>query len=146
MIVISEITKAELVEKMISFLKGHPNFVMSKKFSDTKYSLLKNESFVGESYRVGGLTGGDCWGGEANQSVEKDEKPMFEKLDSFLECYFSDLTFIEYRKIIPLIMHDYYTEYEYYGNYTNYEFEYVTFNELADKIIDIYEKRESNKD
>lgn len=68
----------------------------------------------------GGVSGGNCWGDEANQPVYGEPMPEFDDLDNLLIEIVPDMGILHYKKLIQLITDDESCEYEYYGNSTIY--------------------------
>lgn len=121
-----------LKSQLEEFLKANPNpyiygHDMGKSF----------EGFHSDSWVTGGLTGGNCWGSEADQSVTAEDEPEFNQLDLFLETYYPKITFLQYKKLLPLIKTKDFTVGEYYGNYTDYRISYVTFEDIIDVMADL---------
>lgn len=83
-------------------------------------------------WRVGGLQGGNCWGGYADQGVEADNEPDLDTLDHFIEKYFPSLSFLQYKRLMKLIKTDDETNYEYYGNYYIYRYKFLELKDLYD--------------
>ena len=73
-------------------------------------------------WTTGGMSGGNCWGDDANYSVTPEDEPEDEALDKILESVCPNLTFLQYRKLLKASVYDRDTDnqYEYYGNYTTY--------------------------
>ncbi len=124
-----------LLEK---YLKDNPNpYLYGYRPDDNPNAANENNAFFSDSWRVGGLTGGNCWGGEADEPVETEEEAPLTLLDSFLETYFPTITFLQYRKLLALVQKKTFRSYEYYGNYTEYRISYIKFDELAQCLSDI---------
>lgn len=96
---------------------------------------LELEFFASESWRCGGLTGGNCWGDQADHPVESDPENQITSLDKFLEEFYPETSFLVYRKLLDKISYTEYSNYEYYGNYNIYRFKYITLEE----IISVFE-------
>lgn len=121
-----------LKSQLEEYLKANPNpYIyggdMGKSF----------EGFHSDSWTVGGLTGGNCWGSDADQAVRAEEAPEFNQLDQFLETYYPKITFLQYKKLLPLIKTREFTVGEYYGNYTDYRVFYVTFEDIIDVMANL---------
>lgn len=93
-----------------------------------------------DSWVVGGLTGGNCWGGEADMPVTADEEPDGD-LDEFLTLICPDLTFMQYRRLMKSDVLEYETksQSEYYGNYTDYRYRTINLDKLYQALKDIYD-------
>lgn len=72
-------------------------------------------------WRTGGMDGGSCWGGKPNTPISGELEPEFEELDAVLEELVPNLSYLDYKKLTPLVKveSDIY-EPEYYGNYSQY--------------------------
>jgi len=113
--------------------------ILKEKFnSETQYNYyikdknVLNEIIISDYWTVGGLTGGNCFGGSADFSVEAEPEEEFTQLDDFIEEYFPDTTFSKYRKIMSMIKFNEESHYEYYGNYTVYRWKYISFRDLIE--------------
>lgn len=127
--------KKEIKDLLKQFLKDNPNpYLYGYRKSYWSKDDLEKESdvFFSESWRIGGLTGGNCWGGVADQSISAEDQAEFTQLDQFLEKYFPKITFLQYKKLLPLIKTQDFSVGEYYGNYTEYRISYVKFDDIAD--------------
>ena len=99
-------------------------------FGDTNYYSVE--------WRTGGMSGGNCWGDEPSYSVDADEVPEMTMLDEFLEEICPEITFLQYKRVMrELIESDSRTEYEYYGNHTNYGIRRVNFRKLYDRLVEV---------
>lgn len=132
--------KEEILEKLKAYKKGD---VYLYGYKSPYYSSgvdLKDKSFEGfisEPWLVGGASGGNCWGDEANHGVTAEDPNELTDLDKFLEEEMPEITFIQYKKILPLIQYQEYTVNEYYGNYNEYKVAYLSFEKLAEVLADI---------
>lgn len=77
----------------------------------------------------GGVSGGSCWDDSDPQPYDND-KPKFTVLDLVLKKLKPDISYLDYKKVEELICDNQDTEYEYYGNCTNYTVEYITLSSL----------------
>lgn len=82
---------------------------------------------------TGGITGGNCWSEGGHRSYVSDDEERSE-LDRVLEIFYPNITFLEYRNL-DLAHRGSYSEYEYYGNSTDYAFKYVKVKDLYDWLI-----------
>ena len=131
------VSKEKVLELLKQFLKDNPNPYLYgyRKGYGSKDDLEKEKDvFFSESWRIGGLTGGNCWGGNADQSISAEDPAEFTQLDNFLEKSFPKITFLQYKKLLPLIKTQDFSVSEYYGNYTEYRISYVKFKEIAECI------------
>lgn len=81
-------------------------------------------------YESGGYSGGSCWGNEARAYSKTMPKNHMKILDLVLEKVCPNLTYLEYKSISRLIQSNEKTEYEYYGNSTNFIVEYLPLDDL----------------
>jgi transcriptional antiterminator len=91
--------------------------------------------FHSESWVTGGVGGGSCWDtGEEDHHYELSEQQSqsIECLEQFLEEFYPHLSLSQYQELIYKVKNEYWTENEYYGNYTNYRCAYITFEDIAD--------------
>lgn len=134
------VSKEKVLELLKQFLKDNPNPYLYgyRKSYYSKDDLEKEKDvFFSEIWRIGGLTGGNCWGGNADQSISAEDPSEFTQLDSFLEKYFPKITFLQYKKLLPLIKTQDFSVSEYYGNYTEYRISYVKFKDVAECISEM---------
>ena len=85
---------------------------------------------------TGGTSGGNCWNDdEARPYVadEAEEEPM-KVLDILLEEIAPKITYLQYKKIQKLIHSNEHTEWQYYGNSTDYKIEYILLPELENLL------------
>ena len=82
-------------------------------------------------YETGGYSGGSCWDDSDPRPYSKDTpKDKMKVLDLVLKEIKPDITFLQFREIEKLIKTNSETEYEYYGNCTDFEIEYIILSEL----------------
>lgn len=88
-------------------------------------------------WKVGGKTGGNCWGDDADEYVREEQEPFFKDLDNLLTKIVPKLSFIQYKDIEKLIRYHEYTEHEYYGNYNDFKRKYIVIQELYNYLKEI---------
>jgi len=82
-------------------------------------------------YETGGYRGGGYWNdGEPTYYEEDAPDDKFKVLDLVLEILKPNISYLQYKKIENMIHDNYETEYEYYGNSTNWKVEYIILSEL----------------
>lgn len=90
---------------------------------------------------AGGVSGGSCWDEEGEDNhyhTTSDEEISYEELDSLLEKLCPKLSFLEYRKIQALLSDTAtWTENEYYGNYSEYEYQTLDLKSLYNLLIEM---------
>ena len=80
---------------------------------------------------TGGITGGDCWGGEANRPIGSVPEPEFTQLDNLLEVVWPDITHLKYKKLVSeLVTEHEHGSNEYYGNNTRYSEKRIDLGDL----------------
>lgn len=111
-------------------------------FFNQKEIFLKKEELPKLEYEImsprviGGVCGGNCWGDEANIPVEPDPEKEFVVLNEILYCLTPNISFLKYKKIEEKIRKFTSSDYEYYGNTTEYEYRYLKLKDLYDEIKD----------
>lgn len=82
-------------------------------------------------YKTGGYRGGSCWEGSNLEYYSEDiPEDRFKVLDLVLEALFPNIKYSQYKQIEKLIHDNEETEYEYYGNNTDWKCEYIILSEL----------------
>jgi hypothetical protein len=86
-------------------------------------------------YESGGYSGGSCWDDSDPQPYERDApKDKMKVLDLVLKELKPEITFLQFREIEKLIHTNEETEYEYYGNSTDFKIEYIILSELISAL------------
>lgn len=112
-----------------------------KKYDSSFYTVYlpalwykdEDKSFQGcyIEWTTGGLTGGSCWGTEANEAVTGEIEPEFEDLDKILENICPSISFLQYKDVCREIIKTYEGQHnEYYGNYRTYCIKYFSAEDL----------------
>lgn len=130
-------TKEEILRELDSFLKETSNPYLSgysAPFNNTQPDLSNPEfnGFTSDSWIIGGMTGGNCWGDQADRPVTAEEPAELTLLDDFLEKRMPNLSFLEYKKLTKFIKTQEWGKSEYYGNYYEYKCYYITFEDIAE--------------
>lgn len=82
-------------------------------------------------YETGGYSGGNCHDDtEPQPYTEEPPKDRFKVLDLVLEKLKPNITPVQYKKIEEMIHDNEETEFEYYGNSTDWKVEYIILSEL----------------
>jgi hypothetical protein len=81
-------------------------------------------------WRTGGVTGGNCWGDEANEPVDADQEPEFDDLNRALELFAPNITYLHYRTLASQFEMDERCQSEYYGNCYYYAIKRITLDVL----------------
>ena len=90
-----------------------------------------------DDWTVGGVTGGNCWGGEPNEPISADKEPELEGLDQFLTKICPEISFLLYKSLIKNIQFYDYSYNEYYGNHTQYRVKCVSLKDLYKDLIEL---------
>lgn len=78
------------------------------------------------AYETGGVSGGSCWESSNPQPYVEDGKDTgFIILEWVVEHFAPDLTFLQFQKLSREVLQFDHTEYEYYGNRTEYCVQYI---------------------
>lgn len=86
-------------------------------------------------YETGGYEGGSCWDDSDPQPYNRETpKDRMKVLDLVLKKIKPDITFLEFRMIEGLIHDNSETEYEYYGNSTDWKIEYIKLSDLYEAL------------
>jgi len=82
-------------------------------------------------WETGGVSGGSCWDDSDPQPYTSDnEKPKFECLDLVIKELMPNISFMQFREVEKLIKSTEETDWEYYGNCTNFDIEYIILEDL----------------
>jgi hypothetical protein len=95
---------------------------------DERNDMALTNALISPAWRTGGIMGGSCWGGEANQSVEGEEMPAW--LEEFLETFAPETSFLKFRRVEQKCTRYTYTNDEYYGNSTDYAFQVLKVSDI----------------
>lgn len=98
------------------------------------YSDFAVDSHIGAlyvSWSNGGISGASCWRGKPYR--EPPEKPKdIDILDAVLESIAPTISFLAYKRLCKKIRVDSTTERDYYGNYHETAFKFLTIQDLYD--------------
>lgn len=88
------------------------------------------------SWKSGGMSGGDCWDGVAEEITPEDE-PSFESPYNLLSALFQNIDKAKIQELIyPLIQNWSYTDdSDYYGNYYICEYKFISLKQLYKVVI-----------
>lgn len=107
---------------------------LSKKNKEVPHSY---EDRFQVSWITGGQCGGSCWGNDEMYERESDPERELDGLNSFLENNFANITFLQYKKFDKYIKTSTRTDYEYYGNSTEYTRKYILFEDVYNVLMEI---------
>ena len=105
---------------------------IAEKFFIKGNSATPRFDFIIEHWEIGGVSGGSCWEASDPQEYKTSNRnpKTFKDLDAILTLICPEITYLQYKKVEPLIAYDYATNYEYYGNRTDYSYRYVDVLQL----------------
>ena len=99
------------------------------------YGVDKEKDYcVYAKWSSGGYTGGNCWDDTEPYYYPGDAEPKFEALDLVLKELFPNISYLQYKEVENLIKTDSETNYEYYGNSTDYSFKWIVLKDLENLI------------
>ncbi len=107
---------------------------------------FKIDCLHSEAWVTGGVTGGSCYdeGDSGDGSYtdphydrEPEEPNTIENLEKFLREFYPDLSLSQYNELMAHVKTEDWSEYEYYGNYTNYECAYITFDDIVNYFVNM---------
>jgi hypothetical protein len=88
-------------------------------------------------WTTGGMRGGSCWGGVAQPYTSSDAPAELTELDSILEKFKPDMSFLQYRALTnALVKFGEDTDHDYYGNSTNYATKALSIRSLYDYMVE----------
>ncbi len=91
------------------------------------------------TWTTGGGTGGNCYDNATPESypVDAEEEPEFQDLDRMLEQICPGITYLQYRKLGPLMKSEDHREHQYYGNYYDRRTKFVEALDLYGKLVEL---------
>lgn len=82
-------------------------------------------------WETGGVSGGSCWDSSNLQPYVREEgEPKFDVLDLTLKELCPQITYLQFREIENLIKSNKKTEWEYYGNRTDFSVKFIVLSDL----------------
>lgn len=115
-------------------------FVYENGRDNRKKNRTKDEiHFIIQYWETGGASGGACWEGcVAEQYSTGDTAPRsFPELTKILTAVCPGITLLQYEEVKSIMREGNETEYEYYGNYTDYAYNLIKMKELYDKLTEM---------
>lgn len=97
----------------------------------------KDRTALTVEWQTGGMSGGNCWGGEPNWPLDSDPEPGFNELDEILMKICPDIGLLQYRKIEQLIQRTSRHEPDYYGNFTTFGVKSIEIDALWECLIEL---------
>jgi hypothetical protein len=115
-----------------------PDENKERKYHNRSDRNIYDDFRIEQRWLSGGTEGGNCWSDGGHYEIDPEPEPQtWPELESILETYWPDISFLQYRKhILPLFKRDHYTVYEYYGNSEQYTCKVVLLKELFDVIME----------
>lgn len=89
---------------------------------------------VYQRYETGGYSGGACWEGCVAEPYEVSEVPNFDVLDAVLKKIAPDVSYLQYKRVEKFITNSSETEYEYYGNSTDWAVRFIVLEDLYELL------------
>lgn len=88
-------------------------------------------------WSTGGAQGGNCWNNDGAQSYTTGNGPEeLTSLEVVIEKLFPDMTHRTFRQLERLVEAGNYSEREYYGNHTNYQFRFVSLDKVYRFLVE----------
>lgn len=92
-----------------------------------------------KSWRSGGVGGGSCWdrGTQDNHhySLSGESEPSWDALDLVARELFPSLSYIHYTELMREQTTNDFTEWEYYGNSSNYRLAFLSLRDIYNFIV-----------
>jgi hypothetical protein len=89
------------------------------------------EKVIYGRYETGGYRGGSCWDNSNPQPYyEEPPKDRMKVLDLVLAELCPNITYLQFKKIEEIIHDNFKSEWEYYGNSTDWKIEYIKLSDL----------------
>lgn len=113
---------------------------MEKGMVSTGYQKESDGPFEKFTVRwvTGCATGGNCWD-ESESSYDNSynqPEPEFEILDDKLSIIAPSLTFMQYKKLMTNVVYSEKTDYEYYGNFTEYTTKQIILDDIWNFLVE----------
>lgn len=95
------------------------------------FKLGSNGYVIYCSYPIGGKSGGDYGDGKATPYTEREPKDRMAVIDLVLHYLKPDISFLTHRQVMAMVQDQERSEgSDYYGNYTDYRYEYIMLADL----------------
>ncbi len=123
-----------VIEKINRLCNGNQGVFLQPNFIpvDVK-ELVIYTSYETGGYRGGGYRDED----EPRRYVENEPEDKWKVLDLVLEELSSDISYLQYKRILRLVHTNEETQREYYGNSTDWKAEYIILSELENLLRQI---------
>ena len=98
---------------------------------------MESDDFIWVQFETGGTSGGSCWDDSDPQDYHCDgEMPEFIGFYKLLELTVPTLGFLQVKLMEHDLIHSFdYTNYEYYGNCTNYDIKYAKLSDIYNWLV-----------
>lgn len=97
-----------------------------------------NFDFVIEYFEIGGVSGGSCWENSNPCAYTAHDRPKeFGGMDRILLAICPNITYLQYKSLAHLVETHEATEYEYYGNRTDYEYWILKLLPLYNALVEM---------
>jgi len=97
--------------------------------------ITEKDYLIYQRWNSGGVAGGSCWDeGEGHNYEYSHPDPKFTILEIVLDELCPDITLKNYNEVLKLIKENETTNWEYYGNYDNYQIRYIRLKDLENLI------------
>ena len=96
--------------------------------------LVEGENAFVVRWRTGGMDGGNCWNDGARYEIDADPAAELTGLVTLLEDL--DVRLREAKQILDLEHLGTYSESGYYGNHENFQYRYLRFDEVYEKLVE----------
>jgi len=150
-----------IYEEFLEMINGYKYSILTQKgFNDklgsiNEYSRRKNENkdldnitpyVLYNEESIGGTRGGSCWNdgesdnhyGYTNSKGAIDCKKRFDEMfDAIVTKIYPDISYLKYKSLSSIIKNTEKSEYEYYGNSTDYIIMYVEVEEFYNKLKEL---------
>ncbi len=95
------------------------------------------DGIISVDWTIGGITGGDCWGSDADIPRTADPEPEFEDLDKILAEVCPNISFLQYKRLCQAVIKTKEeTENCYYGNYYEKRIKSFSIADLEEYLKD----------
>jgi hypothetical protein len=121
----------QLTEDQIKAINEKCPYNQGVFFQPNHIPIHIKELVIYTRYETGGVSGGSCWDSSNPQPYDREPpKDKFKVLDLVLAELMPNITYLQFKQIDALVKDNEDTEFEYYGNRTNYKAEYIILSEL----------------
>lgn len=123
------------VHKLGDYHYNYSTLAERRRIDKERKELGDDEILLLTRWISGGVTGGSCWGDDTYDARQGEPEPEIVYIDEILERYYPTITYLQYKKIAPLIKRDSDDVNEYYGNSTMYGIKYIKLKDFYEFLI-----------